>query len=61
VKSIIITLDTDIPDTELSKAAKVTIETREYIGTVRVIILHEAEAEPSTVTLQGPGLTVKTA
>ena len=59
-KTVMITLDTDIPETELSKAAKVTIETREYTGTLRAIIVHEAEAEPSTVTLQGPGLTIKT-
>jgi hypothetical protein len=60
VKSIMITLDVDIPETELGKSATVTIEGRSYTGTVRIIVIHEAEAEPSAVTLQAPGLTVKT-
>jgi hypothetical protein len=59
-----ITLDVDMPDTEMSKAASIDIEGRKYTGVVKVIIIHEAEPEapaPTTVTLEAPGLTVKTA
>jgi hypothetical protein len=59
-KTVMITLSGDIPETELSKNATVTIEERSYTGIVKVIIIHETEPAPSSVTLQAPGLAVKT-
>ena len=61
VKTVMITLTVDMPDTELSKAATVTIETRTYAGAVKAIVTHEEEAASGQVTLEGPGLKVKTA
>ena len=61
VKTVMITLDGDIPETELGKAATVTIGTNSYAGVVRIIVIHEVEAAPSAVTLEAQGLKVKTA
>ena len=52
MKTIMITLAGDIPETEMSKQATVTIEGRTYTGSVRAIITHEvATVETSEVTL----------
>ena len=59
VKSVVITLTVDIPETELNKDGKLVIGTVEYTGKVTAIVVHEAQAVPATkVTLQGQGLEI---
>ncbi len=59
VKSIVITLTTDIPETELNKAGKLVIGTAEYLGTVTAIIAHEVQTPAvNKLTIQAPGLEV---
>lgn len=62
MKTVMITLTEDIPETELGKSATIAIEGRSYTGKVVVIIAHEAApAVPAstTVTLEAPGLKTK--
>jgi hypothetical protein len=59
VKSVVITLTIDIPETELNKDGKLVIGTAEYTGKVTAIIAHEVQIVPTTkVTLQAPGLEI---
>lgn len=59
VKSVVITLTADIPETELSKSGKLVIGTAEYPGTVTAIIAHEVQALPvNKLTIQAPGLEI---
>ena len=61
VKTVVVRLSVTIPDTALSQAATVTVDTVSYAGKVTAIITHEAEiAVPAstTVKLTGPGLAV---
>lgn len=59
VKSVIITLTVDIPETELNQDGKLVIGAAEYTGKVVAIIVHEALTAPVTkVTLQAPGLEI---
>jgi len=60
VKTVMVTLEVDIPDAEIGKQATVTIEDRTYAGSVCAIITHEvATVETSEVTLEAAGLKVK--
>lgn len=61
MKSILVVLDVDIPDTELSKPVTVDIEGRTYTGTCQAIVTHEVLGALSTVTLEAQSLKVKTA
>jgi len=61
VKTVMITVEGDIPETELGKTATITIETRNYSGIVRAIVIHEEEPAVAAVTLEAQGLKVKTA
>ena len=59
MKSVVITLTIDIPETELNKDGKLVIGTVEYPGTVTAIIGHEVQTLPtSKVTLEASGLKV---
>lgn len=61
VKTVVVTLSVDFPDTALSADATVTIAGVTYAGKVTGIITHEAsEAVPptTTVTLKGTNLSV---
>jgi len=61
VKTVVVTLSVTIPDTELSKAATVTVGTVSYAGKIAAIITHEPESTipaSATVKLTGPGLVV---
>ena len=59
MKSVVITLTADIPETELNKTGKLVIGTAEYPGTVTAIIAHEAQTVSVTkVTLQAAGLEI---
>ena len=60
-KTVMITVVGDIPETELGKTATITIETRNYSGIVRAIVIHEEEPTVASVTLEAQGLKVKTA
>jgi len=60
-KTILITVEGDIPETELGKTATITIETRNYSGIVRAIVIHEEEPTVTSVTLEARSLKVKTA
>ena len=60
VKSVIVTLTVDIPETELSKDAKIVIETVEYVGRITAIIVHEAQVPTSKLTIEAQGLKVST-
>lgn len=60
VKTIVITLNEDVPDTELGQDAQITVGANNYTGKVKAILTHEASI-PSTVTLEGQGLKVATA
>lgn len=59
VKSVIVTLSVDIPETELNAQATVTIGANTYPGTVTAIVAHTIQTVPTTtVTIQAPGLVV---
>jgi len=59
VKSVVITLTADIPETELNKTGKLVIGTVEYPGTVTAIIAHEAQTVTvNKLTIQAPGLAI---
>jgi len=59
VKSVIVTLTVDIPETELNTQATVTIGSNTYAGTVTAIVAHVIQTVPTTtVTIQAPGLVV---
>ena len=59
VKSVVVTLTVDIPETELNKDGKLVIGTAEYTGKVTAIIAHEVQTVTVTkVTLQAPGLEI---
>ena len=61
MKSVLITLIDNIPETELNKEGKLVVGTAEYPGTVIAIIAHEAQTTPVTkITLQAPGLEAVT-
>jgi len=53
---MLVTVEGDIPETEIGETATISIETRNYTGVVRAIIIHEEEV--ATVTLQAQGLKV---
>lgn len=57
MKSVFVTLSVDIPDTEVKKPAKVTVEGREYDGVIQAIVVHEM-AQAGEVTLKAVGLGV---
>ncbi len=60
-KSIVITLEADIPETELNKAASVVVGALTYKGIIAAIISHVATTPPtSKLTLEGAGLKVST-
>ena len=57
VKTVVISLTKDIPETELGKDATVTIGENSYTGKVAAIILHMILTQASgTVTLEAAGL-----
>ena len=56
-----IALIDSIPETELSKDVTITIGTAVYKGVLKVFITHEDAAPTQNVTLEAPGLKVKTA
>jgi len=59
VKSVIVTLSVDIPETELNTQATITIGANTYSGTVTAIVAHVIQTVPlTTVTIQAPGLVV---
>jgi predicted alpha/beta-hydrolase family hydrolase len=59
VKSVVITLTVDIPETELSKSGKLVIGTVEYLGTVTAIIAYEVQTPVvNKLTIQAPGLQI---
>ena len=61
VKSVLITLKVDIPDTEQSKDCTVTVGTASYAGNVTAVIVHTATATvpiATTVKITGPGLVI---
>ena len=59
VKSVIITLADDIPETELGTVATITIGANIYSGMVTAIVAHIIQTVPlTTVTIQAPGLVV---
>ena len=60
VKSVIITLTGDIPETALNQAGKIVIGTDEYPGTVTAIVVHTPPALPAStqITIEGTGLKV---
>jgi len=60
VKSVIVTLTGDIPETVLHLAGKVVIGTAEYPGTVTAIVVHLTSTlpAPTQVTIEGTGLKV---
>lgn len=64
VKTVVVTLAGDIPDTALSADATVKVADVDYTGKVSAIIVHEdagsAVPPTSTVTLKGTGLAVET-
>ena len=61
MKTVMVSLNVDIPDAEIGKQATVTIEDRTYAGSVCAIITHEpTTVETTEVTLEGAGLKVKT-
>ena len=60
MKTVMVTLEVDIPETEIGKPVTVTIEDRTYAGSILAIITHEvATVETSEVTLEAAGLKVK--
>ena len=60
VKTVMVTLEVDIPESEMGQYATVTIADRTYAGKVSAIITHEvATVETSEVTLEAAGLKVK--
>lgn len=54
-KSVVVTLEVDIPDTETNKAATITIDSVNYAGKIVAIIIHQP-TQAGKVTLEGPGL-----
>ena len=59
VKSVIVTLSVDIPETELNTQATITIGPNTYTGTVTAIVAHTIPTiRATTVTIQAPGLVV---
>lgn len=54
-KSIVVTLEGDIPETEVGKNATVTVDGNNYAGKVVAVIAH-TEVATGTVTLEGAGL-----
>ena len=57
VKTIIITLDEDIPDYAIGEIAIISIGETSFSGKVVGIIVHEEDIS-TTVTLEGKGLKV---
>ena len=60
-KTVMIALTDPIPETELNKDVTITIGTAVYKGVLKVFITHEDAPVGATVTLEAPGLKVKTA
>lgn len=60
MKSVIITLTGDIPETTMNQAGKLVIGTVEYLGTVTAIVVHTVSTLPAStkVTIEGTGLKV---
>lgn len=59
VKSVVITLVADIPETELNKDGKLVIGIAEYTGKVTAIIAHEVQTVAvNKLTIQAPGLEI---
>ncbi len=59
MKSVVITLTVNIPETELSKNGKLVIGTVEYLGTVTAIIAHEVQTPTvNKLTIQASGLEI---
>ena len=61
MKTIMVTLNEEILDTELGKDTAITIDTNNYTGKIIAIIAHSETATPTEVTLEAQGLKVKTA
>ena len=57
-KAVLISLSTDIPDTEQGKDATVTVGTVNYLGKIEAIIVYSPPASPTStkVTLEAVGL-----
>ena len=61
MKAVVVTLDVDMPSTEMDKQATVTIEGRNYTGKVTAIIEYTLHAvTPTKVTLEAVGLKAAT-
>ena len=61
MKSVLVLLDGDMPDTELEKVASVTIGDRLYTGKVGAVIAYAVVVPKETsVTISGPGLKTVT-
>ena len=60
MKTIMVTLNEEIADTELGKDAAITIDTKNYTGKVAYIITHPETPASTEVTLEAQGLKVKT-
>ena len=56
VKTIIITLDEDIPDYAIGEIAIISIGETSFSGKLVGIIVH---TEPTSITIEGQGLRVK--
>ena len=60
MNSIVISLETGIPQTALSKDAIVQVDGVDYAGKIILVMTHEKLAEESIVILKGSGLETVT-
>ena len=56
MNSIVVTLETEIPRTDLGKDVIVQVDGVSYAGKILLIMTHEESPQDSTVILRGPGL-----
>ena len=56
IKTILITLDEDIPDYALGEVAIISIGETSFSGKVVGIVVHK---EPTSITIEGQGLQIK--
>ena len=56
MNSIVISLETEIPRTDLGKDVSIQVNGVSYTGKILLIMTHEEPSEESTVILRGPGL-----